>query len=105
MENQATTIQHLTLKVNHLETETEKLRNPNYDSLFAYMDRQITHMSADFERKISLKIDKSEVESVIPQKLEDLYRNINGKYHELKLEVQRTATKEELLVLAQNKVR
>ncbi len=81
------------------------LKNPSYEQIFAYIDRQVQNLTQDTERKLSIKADKREMETVIPQRLEDLYRNLNNKYHEIKVEVAKTATKEELIAIAQAKVR
>lgn len=104
IENQAKDIITLHNALATQEKEIESLKNPNYDQIFAYIDRQIQGVQGDTERKLAIKADKREMETVIPQRLEDLYRNMNSKYHDLKLEVAKTATKEDVLALAQAKV-
>jgi glucose-6-phosphate isomerase len=91
--------------IEHQQKEIDILNNPNYDQLFSYFDRQIQHLNEDMERKLQVKADKREVETVIPQRLEDVYRNLHTKYHDLKTEVTRLATKEELSLVIQSKVK
>lgn len=61
-------------------------------------------INADTERKIALKADLRELERAVPQRLEDLLRGLNSQIADIKMEVARTATKEEFQVLAMNKV-
>lgn len=84
--------------------EIDVLKNPSYDQIFQYVDRSIEQINTDVDRKLAVKADKREMETVIPQRLEDLYRNMNSKYHDLKLDVSKLASKEELNVVAQAKV-
>lgn len=106
VQDQALEIQSLQTHIGHLEKEIEALKNPSYDQIFAYIDRQVQHVTEDTERKLTIKADKREMETVIPQRLEDLYRTLNRKVQDLKVDVRtaRTATKEELIAIAQTKV-
>jgi predicted metal-dependent hydrolase len=104
VQDQALEIQSLQTHIGHLEKEIEALKNPSYDQIFAYIDRQVQHVTEDTERKLTIKADKREMETVIPQRLEDLYRTLNRKVQDLKVDVARTATKEELIAIAQTKV-
>jgi hypothetical protein len=100
---QALEIQGLQVHIGSLEKEIEVLKHPSYDQIFAYIDRQVQNLTQDTERKLAVKADKREMETVIPQRLEDLYRNLNAKYQDIKIEVAKTATKEELMAIAQAK--
>ncbi len=97
-------IQSLSTHITQLEKEIDVLKHPNYDQIFAYIDRQVDNLSQDTDRKLQIKADKREMETVIPQRLEDLYRNLNTKYQEVKIDVAKAATKEELIAVAQSKV-
>lgn len=104
VENQAKDIVTLNNALTAQEKEIDLLKNPSYEQIFAYIDRLIQGVQGDIERKMAIKADKRDMETLIPQRLEDLYRNMNSKYHDLKLEVAKTATKEDVLALAQAKV-
>jgi hypothetical protein len=65
---------------------------------------QVSNLSGEVNRKLDAKADHREVETVIPQRLEDLYRSIHNTVTDLKLEMARKATKEEFHELATSKV-
>jgi hypothetical protein len=82
------------------QKDIQVLQNPNYDNLFAYMHRQVQNLAVDVDKKLGQKADRREVETALPQRLEELYRSLLSKQQDLCLELRHCATKEELLELA-----
>lgn len=79
------------------------LKNPNYDNIYTYIDRQVHNLTTDLDNRLVMKADKRDVENALPQRLEDLYRNIYSKVQDMKMEIARCATKEDLVELANTK--
>jgi hypothetical protein len=80
------------------------LKNPNHDHIYSYIDRQVQNVSTDFEVRLQTKAERREMETILPQRIEELYRSIYAKYQDLKIEVARCATKENLHEFANAKV-
>ena len=105
LHDQTLLINDLSNKLDTVSHDVHALKNPNYEQIFGYIDRQVNNLAADVERKLALKADHNEVNTCIPQRLEDLYRNMNIKINEMKVDIARCATKDDFQVLANNKVR
>ncbi len=91
-------------RLDQAHKDIEVLQNPSYETLYAYIDRQIANNVTDTERKLALKADLRFVESCVPTRLEDLYRSINSKLNDLKVDIAQCASKEALNNLAHSKV-
>lgn len=89
-------IAELTARLDTLGQAVTVLQHPVYDQLYAYMDRGLGNALSDMDNKLSLKADRRDVETALPQRLEDLYRQIYSKYQDLRAELVRCATKEEV---------
>lgn len=98
--NQNQTIERLTAQLDDCCEEVNRLKTPNHDYVFSYVDRQMQNTLMDIEGKLSSKAEKRDVETCLPQRFEDLYRNIYNKVVDIQHEVSRCATREELLELA-----
>eukprot|EP00981_Chlorochromonas_danica_P004287 scaffold865_cov160-Ochromonas_danica.AAC.6 len=98
--NQNQTIERLTAQLDDCCMEVNRLKTPNYDQVLSYVDRQMQNTLIDIEAKLSTKAEKREVETCLPQRAEDLYRNIYNKVADIHREVSHCATREELLELA-----
>ena len=104
VQQQHATIAELKTTCDILQRDVAELKTPNHDNIFAYIDRQVTNINIETERKLEQKADHKEVETVIPQRLEDLYRNIHNHVTDLKFEMSKKSTKEEFHELATKKV-
>ncbi len=104
LQTQGALITELTTKLEVVSQEVQHLRNPTYDQIFSHIDRQVEHVVDDVDRKLAIKADRREVETVVPQRMEELYRTLTGKYQDLKVDVARSVTKEEFIAVVQNKV-
>jgi hypothetical protein len=104
LQNQSTALAALTSTVESMTHDVHVLKNPTYDQIFTYIDRQVENVTTDVDRKLAVKADRREMEIVLPQRVEDLYRNMVGKYQELKTDMARTVSKEEFVTVVQNKV-
>ena len=102
--DQALSMSDINLRMDHIEKDLELLKNPNYDQLFGYIDRQVDNAVTDFNRKLELKADIRYVDTSLPERLENLYRNMNIKINEIQADIRKTATKEEFQELANTKV-
>lgn len=105
LQSQSTLITELSTKLDNVTQEIQVLRNPNYDQIFSYIDRQVENVGTDIDRKCALKADKREIETVLPQRVEELYRGLMGKYQDLKMDMARTVSKDEFIAVVHNKVR
>jgi uncharacterized coiled-coil protein SlyX len=100
----ANTLNNLCLRADKLSADVEELKHPNYDQIFAYIDRQVNAMSMDTDRKLALKADQQILDRVLPQRVEDIIRNFSVQLADVKIELGRTATKEDFHLLATSKV-
>lgn len=91
-------------RIDHLERDVATLKNPTYEQVFAYIDRQVGQVAADTDRKLDLKADTRYVNTALPERLENLYRDMNNKMNDMAVALNRTATKEEFQALANEKV-
>jgi hypothetical protein len=102
---QALNISEMNSRMDRMEKDICVLQNPSYDQIFSYIDRQVANTISDFERKIDVKADIKYVDSMLPQRLENLYRSMNVKLNDMKVDIAKSATKEEFQALANVKVR
>ena len=86
------------------QEEMTKLQNPTYSQLYTYIDTQVEHVYQDVDRLLKVKADKHEVDTVLPLRVEELYRQLLSKYQDMKCEVIKCVSKEEFLQTMQNKV-
>lgn len=98
-------IQDLHTQLQDAKEEITKLQNPTYSQLYTYIDAQVEHLYQDIDRLLKVKADKHEVETMLPLRVEELYRNLLSKYQDMKCEVIKCVSKEEFLQTMQNKVR
>lgn len=103
-QTQAISIADMNTRLDSIARDIHTLKNPNYDHIYAYIDRQVNSVLVDMDRKLAIKADQHLVETCIPVRMEDLYRSLNSKVVDLKAEVARSATKEEFQILANTKV-
>ena len=101
---QSIIISDINMRLDRSDRDIDSLKNPNYDQIFSYIDRQIANNITDFDRKIDLKADIRYVENALPERLENLYRTMNVKINDMKVDLAKTATKEEFQALANQKV-
>lgn len=104
LHNQTVAISDINYRLDRFDRDVHALQNPNYDQIFAYIDRQIANTVGDFERKIEVKADVKYVDTALPMRLEDLYRSMNVKLNDMKVDIAKSATKEEFHALANQKV-
>lgn len=104
LHDQSIAISDINVRMDRFDRDIDALKNPNYDQIFAYIDRQVSNTIGDFERKIEMKADIKYVDNALPQRLEDLYRTMNVKLNDMKVDIARSATKEEFQALANQKV-
>ncbi|KAJ1431440.1 hypothetical protein B484DRAFT_395486, partial [Ochromonadaceae sp. CCMP2298] len=103
MQQQALYAADLTARLEAASKDLLLLKNPQYEQVFSYIDRQVGNAAADVERKLESKADVRYVDSALPLRLESLYRDMNSTVSDLKGEVGRAATKEELGAVASDK--
>jgi len=103
LQDQNSAIRDLNSRVTRLSEEMDDIRNPNYDQIFSYVDKQIHKMHQDFSDKLAVKADLREVERAIPLKVDEVYRTITQQVNSLHKDVARTATKDEVLTLLASK--
>jgi len=101
--HQSSTITELQARNNLLEHELMQMKNPTYDQVFAYIDRQVAAVVSDLDRKLVIKADNKYVEQCVPERLEGLYRAMNSKINDLKVEVDKAATKDQFHALSNQK--
>ena len=104
LHEQSIAISDINVRMDRFDRDIDTLKNPNYDQIFAYIDRQVSNTIGDFDRRIELKADIRYVDNALPQRLEDLYRTMNVKLNDMKVDIARSATKEEFQALANQKV-
>jgi hypothetical protein len=104
LHEQSIAISDINVRLDRFDRDIESLKNPNYDQIFSYIDRQVAHAVSDFERKIELKADIRYVDNALPERLENLYRTMNVKLNDMKVDIAKSATKEEFQALANQKV-
>lgn len=100
---QASSIREINTRIDFMGKEIDTLKVPNFDAVFAYIDRQNNLIASDVDRKLAIKADKKDVEICVPQRVEDLYRSLSGTMVDLKSEVARRATKEDFEALSRTK--
>ena len=83
--------------------DVDVLSRPSYDTVYAYVDRQMASAQEEVERKLEKKADMQFVERAVPLRLEDLYRSMNGKLNDLKADMAQCATKEDFHALGGSK--
>ena len=91
-------------QVRKQEADLDILKNPSYERLYAYTDNQIIHVMQETDRKLALKPDHRDIELSVPARLDDAYRQLQTNVQEIKYDMLNKATKEDLKVLASNKV-
>jgi hypothetical protein len=77
----------LSVRLEAASKEVFALKNPTYEQVFAYIDRNVGNAAADVERKLELKADIRYVDSALPMRLESLYRDMNVTLNEVRVEV------------------
>jgi hypothetical protein len=100
VDSQNLAIVDLTNRVNLINREVDVLKNPNLDKIFAYVDRKITNVNNDIDRKLSIKADKIEIETAVPARLEDMLRSVHSQVKDIQREVLKSATKDEVKILS-----
>jgi hypothetical protein len=101
---QAVSISELNIRLDSLAADVHILRHPNYDQIYAYIDRQVATLNTDIDRKLVLKADQHEMETCIPQRIEDLYRGMHTKINDMRVDLAAAATREQFQILNNNKV-
>lgn len=104
LHEQSLAISDINLRLDRFDRDIDHLKNPNYDQIFSYIDRQVANTVADFDRKLEVKADTRYVENALPERLENLYRTMNVKINDMRVDISKAATKEEFLALANQKV-
>lgn len=104
LHEQSLAISDINVRMDRFDRDIDALKNPNYDQIFSYIDRQVANTIGDFDRRIELKADIKYVDNALPQRLEDLYRTMNVKLNDMKVDIAKSATKEEFQALASQKV-
>lgn len=87
-----------------LEQEITLLKQPNYDPIFNYLDRQLMNQNNDITRQLATKANTKDIETMLPIKIEENYRLLTSKYQDLLLDIKYCVKKEELIQLLQSKV-
>jgi septal ring factor EnvC (AmiA/AmiB activator) len=121
IQEQNSTIRELNHRVTLLQEEVEDVRNPNFQQIFTYIDKQVrerergregnscleldlTHclyalqvnkVASEMSDRLAEKADTRDVERSIPQKVEEVYRNILSQMNSLHKDLGRTVTKDE----------
>lgn len=103
IQQQSLQMRDLSLRMDIISKDFDSFRTPNYDTVFAYVDRKIQQLGSDIDARLNLKSDRKDIETVVPQRLEDLFRNMNANYVDLKTDMNRKATKEDFDLLLRSK--
>lgn len=102
---QNTIIHDLTSKVQYLSDDlTHVKQSPNYQPIFDYIDRQVQHIVNDVDRKLQSKVEKHDMESMLPHRVEEIYQSLYQKQLDLSLEIKSLVKKEEFITTMQQKV-
>ena len=104
VQRNANAINDINIRLDRACNDIEELKRPNYDHIFSYIDRQLNGLSSDLDRKMALKADAQVVERVLPARVEEIIRTFNIQLADMKIELGRTASKEEFHRLATQKV-
>jgi hypothetical protein len=104
LHEQSIVLSDINLRLDRSDRDIDALKNPNYDQIFCYIDRQVANAVSDFERKLETKADVRYVDNALPERLENLYRTMNVKINDMKVDISKAATKDEFLALANQKV-
>lgn len=105
LNNQSIAITNLNSRVERITEDIEDVRlNPNYDAIYAYIDRQVQHVANDFTRKLGAKIDQQVFDASIPQQLKDTLSQLNKQVEDIKSDIRKNiATKSDVLELHSTK--
>lgn len=104
LQEQNAAVRELNNRVTLLQEEIEDARNPNYQQIFTYIDKQINKLVGEMNDRLSEKADVREVERAIPQKVDEVYRNLLSQMNGLHKDLGRTVTKDEFHQLLASKV-
>lgn len=99
--NQNIAITNLNSRVERITDDISDLRtNPNYNDIYAYIDRQIQQIANDFARKIGTKADSNVVDNLLPKQINDIKENLLNEIQHMKNEVNaKKANKEDISTL------
>lgn len=100
---QNSSIRELNSKVSMLSQELEDLRNPNFDQIFSYIDRQVNTVRSDLKEKLQAKADLKDMEKAAYKTVDSVYKNLSGQINSLQKEMGKAATKEDFHHLLSNK--
>jgi hypothetical protein len=118
LQEQNSAVRELNNRVTHLQEEVEDSRNPNFQQIFSYIDKQVrstpseSHLTllqvdkvvAEMNDRLSDKADVRDVERSIPQKVDEVYRNLLSQMNGLHKDLGRAVTKDEFHQLLATKV-
>jgi len=103
--SQNTIIHDLSSRLQYVTDDVAQLKqSPNYQPLFEYVDRQVLHITSDLDRKLQAKVERHEMETVLPHRVEEIYQSLYQKHMDLSLEMKGLVKKEEFLSTVQQKV-
>lgn len=104
MEQQSQQISNFRDRMTRLEADVHDMKGSYYDRIIEYIDKQVVRTYDDFDKKLATKAEVHMMETVVPQRLEDSYRFLTNSIADIKSDLNRKATKDDIHLLASTKV-
>lgn len=92
-------------RINQLSGEVVALQSPSYDKVFKYVDKQMSSLITDLERRLAGKLDVAQADLVSAPRVDELVRSVLDQMATVKADVGDKATRGDFAMLLKSKVR
>lgn len=100
VQHQSSAIKDLNQRLEKTTAEIKLLQHPNLDNVYAYIDRHVSTL----DRQISSKVDQASLDAFSPRRTDESLRGLSYAVADMKMELDRKATREQFQALSDNKV-